>query len=64
MSDKKTTSSSLSAEDIEALSADIRGELVLPDSNGSDTARLIWNGMFDKKPGLIARCGGHRRRRA
>lgn len=58
MSDKKATSSSLSAEDIEALSAGIRGEVVLPDSNGYDTARLIWNGMFDKKPGLIARCSG------
>ena len=58
MSDQKSTSSSLSAEDIEALGAGLRGELVLPDSDGYDTARLIWNGMFDKRPGLIARCSG------
>jgi len=58
MSDQKSTSSSLSAEDIEALSAGLRGELVLPNSDGYDTARLIWNGMFDKRPGLIARCSG------
>jgi FAD/FMN-containing dehydrogenase len=58
MSDQQSTSSSLSAEDIEALGASLRGELTLPDSDGYDAVRLIWNGMFDKKPALIARCNG------
>jgi hypothetical protein len=58
MSNQQSTSSSLPTEDIEALSASLRGELVLPDSDGYDAARLIWNGMFDKRPALIARCGG------
>ena len=58
MSDQQSTSSSLSTEDIEAFGASLRGELVLPDSDGYDAARLNWNGMFDKKPALIARCSG------
>jgi hypothetical protein len=50
---------------IEALRASLRGEVFCPDDAGYDEARLIWNGMFDKKPALIAmqrhrRC--HRRR--
>jgi FAD/FMN-containing dehydrogenase len=34
----------------------ISGEVILPGEAGYDTARAIWNGMFDKKPALIARC--------
>ena len=56
MPDQPTTS--LSAEDIEAFGASLRGELVTPESDGYDAARLIWNGMFDKRPVLIARCNG------
>jgi hypothetical protein len=33
-----------------------KGELLLPQSGGYEQARAIWNGMFDRKPGLIARC--------
>jgi FAD/FMN-containing dehydrogenase len=45
-------------EAIEALRASLRGELLQPGDDGYDGARLIWNGMFDKRPALIARCSG------
>jgi len=35
-----------------------RGPLLLPGMDGYDTARTIWNGMFDRKPALIAQCSG------
>src|SRR5437016_4930662 len=33
-----------------------QGDLVRPGENGYDEARSIWNGMFDRRPALIARC--------
>ena len=36
----------------------MRGELLLRDSAGYDTARHVWNGAFDRHPALIARCSG------
>src|SRR5436309_15039418 len=39
-----------------ALSRQFQGDLLRPGSSGYEDARLIWNGMFDRKPGLIARC--------
>lgn len=30
----------------------------MPDDHGYDGARQIWNGMFDRKPAIIARCVG------
>ncbi len=45
-------------EAIEAFRANLRGELLQPGDDSYDGARLIWNGMFDKKPALIARCSG------
>lgn len=43
---------------IEDLRSSFRGELFLPDDYGYDNARKIWNGMFDRKPAVIARCVG------
>jgi hypothetical protein len=34
----------------------ISGEVILPGEAGYDSARAIWNGMFDRKPALITRC--------
>ena len=34
----------------------MKGEIVEPGDAGYDDARLIWNGMIDKWPRLIARC--------
>jgi FAD binding domain/Berberine and berberine like len=33
-----------------------KGDLLRPIDPGFDNARHVWNGMFDRKPGLIARC--------
>jgi hypothetical protein len=33
-----------------------QGDLLLPGEAGYEASRGIWNGMFDRKPGLIARC--------
>jgi len=58
MSDQQSKLPSLSPEQIEAFGNSLRGEIVLPESDCYDDARLIWNGMFDKRPGLIVRCSG------
>ena len=38
--------------------AGLRGQLLSPDDDGYDRARKLWNGMFDRRPALIARCAG------
>ncbi len=36
--------------------ASLHGELILPDDDGYDSARRVWNGMVDKYPAMIIRC--------
>ena len=43
---------------IDELKARLSGELLRPSDVGYDEARKIWNGMIDKRPGLIAQCKG------
>lgn len=43
---------------IQGFKVGLRGELLRPGDGGYDTARKIYNAMFDKRPGLIARCAG------
>ena len=43
-------------ESVPAFSLLISGNVLMPGNQGYDDARAIWNGMFDKKPALIARC--------
>jgi FAD/FMN-containing dehydrogenase len=38
--------------------AGLRGQLLSPGDEGYDGARELWNGMFDRRPALIARCAG------
>ncbi|MBL7260045.1 FAD-binding oxidoreductase [Paractinoplanes lichenicola] len=35
-----------------------RGTLLRPGEEGYDEARRVWNGAFDRRPALIARCAG------
>jgi hypothetical protein len=48
----------LKGADVKELAARLRGELLLRNSAGYDTARRAWNGAFDRHPALIARCSG------
>jgi FAD binding domain/Berberine and berberine like len=48
----------LKAADINDLHAGLRGELLSMGDPGYDGARRVWNGAFDRKPALVARCVG------
>lgn len=52
------TSTAVDASLVEALRADLQGELLLSGDANYDTARRIWNRNVDKHPALIARCQG------
>ena len=41
---------------IDALRAAVRGEVLLPEDDGYDSARAVWNAMVDRRPRLIVRC--------
>src|SRR3954468_20693071 len=43
---------------LDELSGAFAGELLAPGDSGYDEARCVWNGMFDRRPALIARCAG------
>jgi FAD/FMN-containing dehydrogenase len=42
----------------EEFQASLRGPLLQPGDAGYDDARIVWNGMIDRKPALIVRCAG------
>lgn len=41
---------------IQQFSANLHGQLILPDDGAYEDARRVYNGMIDKRPALIARC--------
>ncbi|HSE95844.1 MAG TPA: FAD-binding oxidoreductase, partial [Methylomirabilota bacterium] len=43
---------------IEGFKAALRGQLLRPGDDAYDEGRKLWNGMFDRRPALIARCAG------
>lgn len=43
---------------LQGLRGGLRGDVLLPDEAGYDDARAVWNGMIDRRPGLVARCLG------
>jgi FAD/FMN-containing dehydrogenase len=49
---------SLARVDVDELSANLRGQVILPGDVPYDEARRLWNGAFDRHPSLIARCAG------
>lgn len=54
----KSSDLNIAEETIQQFRAGLRGELILPDDEGYDTARLIWNAMIEKYPAMIVRCVG------
>ncbi len=48
----------LRGSSVEAFAASLRGDLVLPGFGDYEQARRIWNGMFDMRPAMVARCTG------
>src|SRR3954453_3727470 len=51
-----TTSVAVPQAAVEQLTEAIRGEGLHPESPGYDEARAVWNGKFDKRPAVIAKC--------
>jgi FAD/FMN-containing dehydrogenase len=41
---------------VERFKSGLRGDLLQPGDSGYETARKVYNGMIDRRPGLIARC--------
>ena len=48
----------LRGRDIDELRGSLRGQLLTAGEEGYEQARRIWNGAFDRRPALIARCSG------
>ena len=44
------------AGDRHPLASQLSGSLILPEDPEFEEARRVWNGMIDRRPGLIARC--------
>ena len=55
---KMATLANLSGAAVEEFKSHFRGEVLCADDENYDNVRVIWNGMHDKKPALIARCTG------
>ncbi len=43
---------------VQDFAAGLRGKLLRPGDGTYDEARVVWNGMIDRHPALIARCAG------
>ena len=52
------TSTTLDQAASSRLASDFGGDLIRPDDGRYDEARKVYNAMIDRRPGLIARCGG------
>src|SRR5262249_47602305 len=52
------TVASINDAAVERFRGGLRGQLQGPGDNGYDDARKLWNGMFDRRPAMIARCAG------
>ena len=48
----------LTAALVEEFQTSLRGPLLQPGDAGYDDARIVWNGLIDRRPALIARCAG------
>jgi FAD/FMN-containing dehydrogenase len=53
LDDGQTT---IEGSQIEEFKTNFRGMVLCADDAGYDASRAIWNGMFDRKPAIVARC--------
>ena len=55
-----TESTTLAAAptDFERLRESMQGPMIVPEDEGYDAARAIWNGAIDRRPACVARCTG------
>src|SRR5881392_1763847 len=44
------------SEEVESFRARFTGTTLTPGDEGYDEVRALWNGSFDKRPAVIARC--------
>lgn len=52
----KTAPRTIDSGAIDALRSQLRGELLAPADPAYDQQRVVWNGMIERRPALIARC--------
>jgi len=52
------TGESIENATVEAFQTGFLGQLLFPGADAYDQGRKLWNGMFDRRPALIARCAG------
>ena len=48
----------LAEEVVQEFATNLRGELIRPEDDGYDAARVVFNGMVNKRPAMIVRCAG------
>src|SRR5499427_6877711 len=54
----EASTKSIPQDTVAALRGKLRGTVALPGEDGYDAARIIWNAMVDRRPGLVVRCLG------
>jgi FAD/FMN-containing dehydrogenase len=56
MASRSGTAAAIDDAKLQELRMTFRGPLLHPGDPGYDEARVVYNGMFDRRPGLIVRC--------
>ncbi len=53
-----SSQTALATPTLEGLRSTISGEVITPADPTYEEARLVWNGMIDRRPALVVRCAG------
>lgn len=54
----QSTVTRFASQALDSLRSSFRGELIEPDNERYNAARVVWNARIDRRPALIARCTG------